>query len=134
MHNRLTNRTEEEHRTDNTGLAKVAVQCSADKFVVNQSLVLRINICGDNRHLRQARNRGMNSIFLAEFRIILDYRTSDCSGILFWWLRKLPKPPKKIQRKARFREMVVASGPAFPEWPIKNPAIFNLQTEINYFP
>ena len=41
----------------NTGLAKVAVQCSADTFVVNQSLVLRINICGDNRHLRQARNR-----------------------------------------------------------------------------
>ena len=29
----------------NTGLAKVAVQCSADTFVVNQSLVLRINIC-----------------------------------------------------------------------------------------
>jgi hypothetical protein len=25
--------------------------------VVNQSLVLRINICGENRHLRQARNR-----------------------------------------------------------------------------
>lgn len=42
---------------DNTGLAKVAVQCSADTFVVNQSLVLRINICGENRHLRQARNR-----------------------------------------------------------------------------
>ena len=38
----------------NTGLAKVAVQCSADTFVVNQSLVLRINICGENRHLRQA--------------------------------------------------------------------------------
>jgi hypothetical protein len=38
-------------------LAKVAVQCSADTFVVNQSLVLRINICGENRHLRQARNR-----------------------------------------------------------------------------
>jgi hypothetical protein len=48
---------EEEHRTDNTGLAKVTVQCSADSFVVNQSLVLRINICGENRHLRQARNR-----------------------------------------------------------------------------
>jgi len=30
----------------NSGLAKVAVQCSADTFVVNQSLVLRINICG----------------------------------------------------------------------------------------
>jgi hypothetical protein len=39
------------------GLAKVAVQCSADTFVVNQSLVLRINICGENRHLRQARKR-----------------------------------------------------------------------------
>jgi hypothetical protein len=44
-------------RTANTGLAKVAVQCSADTFVVNQSLVLRINICGENRHLRQARKR-----------------------------------------------------------------------------
>ena len=32
------------HRTANTGLAKVAVQCSADTFVVNQSLVLRINL------------------------------------------------------------------------------------------
>ena len=41
----------------NTGLAKVAVQSSADSFVVNQTLVLRINICGKNRHLRQARNR-----------------------------------------------------------------------------
>ena len=38
----------------NSGLAKVAVQCSADTFVVNQSLVLRFNICGKNRHLRQA--------------------------------------------------------------------------------
>ena len=46
-----------EQRRHNTGLAKVAVQCSADTFVVNQSLVLRINICGENRHLRQARNR-----------------------------------------------------------------------------
>ena len=41
----------------NTGLAKVAVQCYADIFVINQSLVLRINICGENRHLYQARNR-----------------------------------------------------------------------------
>jgi hypothetical protein len=41
----------------NTGLAKVAVQCFADTFVVNQSLVLRISFCGENRHLRQARNR-----------------------------------------------------------------------------
>jgi hypothetical protein len=44
-------------RTHNTGLAKVAVQCSADTFVDNQSLVLCINICGKNRQLRQARKR-----------------------------------------------------------------------------
>jgi hypothetical protein len=37
--------------------AKVAVQCSSDSFVVNQNLVLRINICGKNRHLRQAPDR-----------------------------------------------------------------------------
>ncbi len=51
------NQNRKECRTANTGLAKVAVQCSADTFVVNQSLVLRINKCGENRHLRQARNR-----------------------------------------------------------------------------
>ena len=49
--------TEERNTAGNTGLAKVAVQCSADTFVANQSLVLRINICGKNRHLRQAANR-----------------------------------------------------------------------------
>jgi len=38
-------------------LAKVAVQCSADSFVAKQSLVLRINICDENRHLRQAAKR-----------------------------------------------------------------------------
>jgi hypothetical protein len=46
-----------ERAATNTGLAKVAVQSPADTFVVNQTLVLRINICGENRHLRQARNR-----------------------------------------------------------------------------
>ena len=46
-----------EGRRHNRRLAKVAVQCSADSFVVNQSLVLRINICGENRHLRQAPKR-----------------------------------------------------------------------------
>lgn len=58
--NRTTDRQTDdrkEQRRHNTGLAKVAVQCSADTFVVNQSLVLRINICGENRHLRQARKR-----------------------------------------------------------------------------
>jgi hypothetical protein len=54
--------TEEKQRTANTGLAKVAVQCSADTFVVNQSLVLRINICGENRHLRQARKRYLQAL------------------------------------------------------------------------
>jgi hypothetical protein len=47
----------DKQRTPNTGLAKVAVQCSADSFVVNQTLVLRINIYGENSHLRQARKR-----------------------------------------------------------------------------
>ena len=48
-------------RTANTGLAKVAVQCSADTFVINQSLDLRINPAemrdGENRHLHQDRKR-----------------------------------------------------------------------------
>ena len=47
----------QEGQTPNSGLAKVAVQCSAESFVVNQSLVLRINIRGKNRHLRQAAKR-----------------------------------------------------------------------------
>ncbi len=41
----------------NSTYAIGGVQCSADTFVVNQSLVLRIKICGENRHLRQAANR-----------------------------------------------------------------------------
>jgi len=49
--------TIERKTAHNSGLAKVAVQYSADSFVVNQTLVLRINICGENRHLRQAANR-----------------------------------------------------------------------------
>ena len=49
--------TRKEGRRHNTGLAKVAVSFSADTFVINQSFVLRINICGENRHLRQAPKR-----------------------------------------------------------------------------
>jgi hypothetical protein len=49
--------TAEKTPAGKTGLAKVAVQCSAETFVVNQSLVLRVNICGENRHLRVAANR-----------------------------------------------------------------------------
>lgn len=38
--------TEKEGRTHNMGLTKVVVQCSADTFMVNQTLVLLINIRG----------------------------------------------------------------------------------------
>ena len=55
----LSNHNDRRRAAYNSGLAKVAVQCSLDTFVVNQSLVLRINICGKNRHLRQAANRYM---------------------------------------------------------------------------
>ena len=41
----------------NSGLAKVAVSFSADTFVFTESSVLRFNICGGNRHLRQAAKR-----------------------------------------------------------------------------
>lgn len=50
----------------NTGLAKVAVHCSSDTVVVNQSLFLRINIYGENRHLPQALNRCLLFSVLAE--------------------------------------------------------------------
>jgi hypothetical protein len=53
------NSQNKEARTANRRLAKVAVQFSADTFVVNQSLVLRNNICGENRHLRVAAKRYM---------------------------------------------------------------------------
>ena len=45
-----------ESRPHNSGLTKVAVEFSADTFVVNKTIVLRINICGENRHLRQVAN------------------------------------------------------------------------------
>jgi hypothetical protein len=41
----------------NSTYKKLAVQCSADTFVVNQTLVLRINICGKNRQLLVAAKR-----------------------------------------------------------------------------
>jgi hypothetical protein len=52
----MTKLADERTTATNTGLAKVAIQCSADTFVVNHNLVLRINICAENRHLRQAPN------------------------------------------------------------------------------
>ncbi len=41
----------------NSTYKKLAVQCSVDTFVVSQTLVLRINICGKNRQLLVAANR-----------------------------------------------------------------------------
>jgi len=46
-----------EARRHNRRLAKVAVQYSTAAFAVNQTLVLHMNICGRNRHLRQASKR-----------------------------------------------------------------------------
>jgi len=45
-----------EGNTGIIGLAKVSVQFSADTFMANQSLVYRINNCGESRHLRKAAN------------------------------------------------------------------------------
>ena len=41
----------------NSTYKKLAAQCSADAFVVNQTFVLRINIWGKNRQLLVAANR-----------------------------------------------------------------------------
>jgi len=62
LSNRTTKMTakpadDKEHLSDNTVLANVAAQCSADIFVANPSLILHISICGENRHFRQSRNR-----------------------------------------------------------------------------
>ena len=43
--------------THNSTYKKLAVQYSADTFLVNQTLVLRMNICGENRQLLVAANR-----------------------------------------------------------------------------
>ena len=41
----------------NSTYKKLAVQCSADTFVVAEGFVLRMKICGKNCHLSQAQNR-----------------------------------------------------------------------------
>ena len=43
--------------THNSTYKKLAVQYSANTFVVNQTLVLRINICDENRQLLVAAKR-----------------------------------------------------------------------------
>jgi len=52
-----TTYTTEKTPAHNSTYKKLVVQCSADTFVVNQTLVLRINICGKNRQLLVAANR-----------------------------------------------------------------------------
>jgi len=41
----------------NSGLAKGGLTCFVETFVVKQTLVLRMNICGKNRQLLVAANR-----------------------------------------------------------------------------
>ena len=43
--------------TANSTFAIGGVSCSADSFVVQQTVVLRIKICGENPPLRQATKR-----------------------------------------------------------------------------
>jgi hypothetical protein len=43
--------------TANSTFAIGGVTCFYDTFVAKESAVLRINICSENRHLRQARKR-----------------------------------------------------------------------------
>jgi hypothetical protein len=52
----ITHRFTEGVRLNST-FAIGGVSFTADSFMVAESLVLRINICGENRHLRQARKR-----------------------------------------------------------------------------
>ena len=46
-----------EQRTANSTFAIGGVSCSADSFVVAESFVLRINICGKNPAHRKSANR-----------------------------------------------------------------------------
>jgi len=54
----------------NTGLAKVAAQCSAAHFWLIK-VALRISICGENRHLRQALSViGLNDVTIGNINSI----------------------------------------------------------------
>jgi hypothetical protein len=41
----------------NSTYKKLAAKCPAESFMVNQTFVLRLNICGKNRQLLVAANR-----------------------------------------------------------------------------
>ena len=54
---RRNNLIKVERRTDNSTYKKLAVQCSAEDFLVAESFVLLINICGKNCQLLVAAKR-----------------------------------------------------------------------------
>ncbi len=58
--------------TANSGLAKGGVSCFVETFVVYQTFLLRMNICGKNPALRQAANRyrqaTLNGTQIIEFK------------------------------------------------------------------
>jgi hypothetical protein len=68
-------------------LAKVAVQCSADTFVVNQTLVFQIKFCGKKPALRVAAKR-----------------YAQCQKTLYE-LRQTAKKRQKSQRFAKLKEL-----------------------------
>jgi len=49
--------TENRNTTANIGFAKAGVTCFYDSFVLNQSVVLRLNICAKKPRLRKAEKR-----------------------------------------------------------------------------
>jgi len=49
--------TDKRKAATNSTYPKGGVSCPKDSFVVNQKLVLRINICGENRQLLVAAKR-----------------------------------------------------------------------------
>jgi hypothetical protein len=55
----MTNRTDTDEKTPahNSTYPKGGVSCSEDRFVVNETLVLLINICGESPALRVAAKR-----------------------------------------------------------------------------
>jgi len=69
--------TKAEGRIANRRLAKVAVQCSVDTFVVNQILVLRINICGKSPALAGSWKPLTSSINHKIFQKFILQRLSD---------------------------------------------------------
>jgi len=53
----ITHLRTDRRASGNSTYKKLAVQCSADTFVVNQTMVLRIKFCGENCQLLVAANR-----------------------------------------------------------------------------